>query len=463
MSDSTAPADLTIYVDTNCFLQLRDMADLPWATIADGANHIEIAIAQPVVRELDKFKVDRDERRRNRARAAFVHIDRASVEPNLTCVLRAALPSVALRICGYSRLPWSDYDNLDPDSADDRLVLTALTDRCEGKKLLMSFDRGPLINGRLHGLDVLASPDDWRLPDQKDEQTIEIEKLKRELATLKAGRPQVTAHLTQNGEKTGRITVRILQPPPLTLETCQLLRDRWMQRTRAASPPDIAAISKVTAMWDRFIPEEEKVAYEEARQSFPDALVSFFQTLHDDIARVSQYGQIGYHLENTSSVTAKSLVVDLQIPRGVDIQRKVADSLRRDLIKWPAPPAKPKASFIANTERMQAAILPPMSLGPRDPTSFVWLREPHKGAPSIAWKCDEFRPAQVRDGELVVSTQDETLSDALHLKLSAENMSGPVDVQAGLVVTREAVGWTDPDVLKHMPGWLGKVLSALDQ
>jgi hypothetical protein len=112
---------------------------------------------------------------------------------------------------------------------------------------------------------------------------------------------------------------------------------------------------------------------------------------------------------------------------------------------------------------MRAAIVPPISFGPRDPTSFVWLREPHKGTTSIAWKCDEFRPSQVRDGELIVSTQDETLSDALHLKLRAENMSGPVEVQAGLVVTREPVGWTDPDVLKHMPGWLGKVLSALDE
>ena len=60
---------LVFIVDTNLFLQFRDLQELPWGDLSDEED-ILLLIPQQVIRELDKLKYDVNKRRSKRARQA---------------------------------------------------------------------------------------------------------------------------------------------------------------------------------------------------------------------------------------------------------------------------------------------------------------------------------------------------------------------------------------------------------
>ena len=60
-----------VFVDTNIFIQLRDLATLPWRDLIPDAAEIAIMVARPVVEELDRFKTSPRDRLRKRSRLAL--------------------------------------------------------------------------------------------------------------------------------------------------------------------------------------------------------------------------------------------------------------------------------------------------------------------------------------------------------------------------------------------------------
>lgn len=68
----------TAYVDTNRFIHRGDLKDLPRQERFAGAGIIERVVAPVVVDELDQLKMDREGRRRDRARVAQRLIEQAS-------------------------------------------------------------------------------------------------------------------------------------------------------------------------------------------------------------------------------------------------------------------------------------------------------------------------------------------------------------------------------------------------
>jgi hypothetical protein len=52
MADET----IVLFIDTNGFLQVRDLKDLPWTEVFVGAKHIDIMVAPRVIEELDRHK-----------------------------------------------------------------------------------------------------------------------------------------------------------------------------------------------------------------------------------------------------------------------------------------------------------------------------------------------------------------------------------------------------------------------
>src|SRR5687767_2423690 len=68
---------VTLFLDTNGFIQLRDLKDIPWRKLFRGVKHVRIMVARAVVDELDKHKVSNKPRQRDRARAALRQIGEA--------------------------------------------------------------------------------------------------------------------------------------------------------------------------------------------------------------------------------------------------------------------------------------------------------------------------------------------------------------------------------------------------
>jgi hypothetical protein len=180
--------DLSVFIDSNVFLQLRDIKDLDWHDKLDVQGWIEIVVAPVIIGELDKKKVDRNSRLRDRSRAALALIEGASAATG-TRIELVARPRLTLHLTNPLVVDWSKTPTLDRTSNDDMLVAVALA--YPGNTVLMSHDTGPIIRSRLHGLSAVRAPDEWLLPHQPDEAQQEIQNLKREVLELRNTRPRI--------------------------------------------------------------------------------------------------------------------------------------------------------------------------------------------------------------------------------------------------------------------------------
>lgn len=187
MTSSAAQEDLVrIFVDTNCFLHLRDLKDLPWRSIFPRLKTLEIVVAHVVTDELDRLKTDKTGRLRDRARSALSLIEQTSCEPGMRISLRAAPFEIWFVLDQSPPVDWSAYPRLNSTWPDDQLLAAALSDAGRPTPILLSHDTGPLIRARALGLAALRTPDDWELPPQADKLVQDNARLVRELAAARS-------------------------------------------------------------------------------------------------------------------------------------------------------------------------------------------------------------------------------------------------------------------------------------
>lgn len=140
LPDSTD--ELVAFLDANIVLEGKPVAELPWTQIAT-AGLIRVLIVPKAMEEIDAKK--RDGRLGLHARA-FNRLIAPSVVNGGSIVLREADPRVELQMATCSRIPWNDYDELDPDDGDSRIVAEALNVRnvTSQSRILISHDIKPL-------------------------------------------------------------------------------------------------------------------------------------------------------------------------------------------------------------------------------------------------------------------------------------------------------------------------------
>jgi len=64
-----------IFLDTNIFIQCREIEQLPWGELFEKEKHIILVIPRTVLEEIDRFKQEGNSRRAKRARKANSFIE----------------------------------------------------------------------------------------------------------------------------------------------------------------------------------------------------------------------------------------------------------------------------------------------------------------------------------------------------------------------------------------------------
>lgn len=192
------PDTITVALDTNVFLQCKDLKELKkedWAEITD-ANTIRALVPRTVVREVDKLKNDgREKRRSKRARAAYtLFAELALKEGGPSKIVRESNPK--LEICLFppadaNRSRPSDLDLTYPDAKIVDETLAYQASHMNEDLRLITCDAGMALLGREHGLNVAIVPESWRLPPEKDETSKQLEELKRRLFALETREPVI--------------------------------------------------------------------------------------------------------------------------------------------------------------------------------------------------------------------------------------------------------------------------------
>ena len=179
--------ELVAFLDANIVLEGKPVAELPWTEIAT-TGLIRALIVPTAMEEIDAKK--RDGRLGPHARA-FNRLIAPSVINGEPIVLREADPRVELQMATCSRIPWNDYDELDPDDGDSRIVAEALNVRnvASQNRILISHDIKPLAYARGRDLPVHQASDDWLRGPEPSPKDKEIQRLKQQVAEYKKDEP----------------------------------------------------------------------------------------------------------------------------------------------------------------------------------------------------------------------------------------------------------------------------------
>ena len=158
-----------LFLDTNVFLQCRDLAELPWQEIT-GDEKLLLLVARPVQEEIDRLKQDGNSRRTKRARAANSLFRKILSSQNSKVTIRTALPLVEIAFSPLASIQESGCKLLDLTRADDRIIAEALHYRSENPAdnvAILTHDTQPMLTAKHCGLVYIPVPNNWLLPPRR--------------------------------------------------------------------------------------------------------------------------------------------------------------------------------------------------------------------------------------------------------------------------------------------------------
>ena len=442
-----------IYVDTNCFIHLRDLKDLPWREVFPGVSEIEIVVAPVVIDELDRLKVEKGSRTRDRCRAALALIESASDQPDMRCQLRQTPISISLSLGEAQPIDWSIFPRLDATRPDDRLVAAALSDQRTPQSRLLSFDTGPLIRARSVGLRAVKSPESWALPPQHDVSEQKIARLERDLELSRATKPKIIARFIDG--QPGSLHLPLPQLEPLSAE----IQSKLINRLKKDHPREMVVATQETmhgiALGLGGIDKYQVDSYNRDYDRFLESAKKQFQDLHALMSDAFRFGEVRFQIENDSAVTAANLRVQMSCSEEWFMLGTRADlepyggALRR--LK---PPKRPKGYSDLSHLHSQLAWREPR----RDPTGFYWLQRPEGGDVGTL-VCEEFRPTSRRVDSFFVGGAPDA-GCHVEVEITATNLPLPVFLEAEVTITSQASDWDNPSVLRRLPAWISEIIAA---
>lgn len=171
-----------IFVDTNIFLHFRFFTDINWLDACQD-DKCKIIIAPIVIDELDKLKVGTDARSK-RARNALQKIEYYSEIQSLEIQSNVEIEIINTK---PKKKTFTRY-HLNPDEHDNQLIACIIEYQSCNKDnnvFLCSYDIGPRLRSKQHGIGILKLPDTYLLPDKDSELDKQIKSLVEENKLLK--------------------------------------------------------------------------------------------------------------------------------------------------------------------------------------------------------------------------------------------------------------------------------------
>ncbi|RWB20406.1 MAG: hypothetical protein EOQ40_15175 [Mesorhizobium sp.] len=183
-----------VFIDSMVALEGKPLDTMPWDEL-DPTGPILVLVVSQVNSEIDKRK--RDGRLAKRARA-FNRLISPAAETSTPHRISNGPPAIDIAIVRHRRIDWDQYDDLDPDGGDDRVVAQILNARDvpDQRKLLLTNDTNPIAIGSRHGLRSWRMPDHWLADPEPSPSDKEVARLKARVRELEQAQPNVEISLT---------------------------------------------------------------------------------------------------------------------------------------------------------------------------------------------------------------------------------------------------------------------------
>ncbi len=437
---------VTLFADTNAFIQLRDLKDIPWRKLFTKVKQVRIMVARPVIEELDKHKTSTNDRRRKRARLALNLISQASKANGRVLTLKDTPFLVTLELPPRTKLDWESMSILDPNSADDRLVAEALT--FGNGASVFSHDSGPRITAHDLGLDAHEPLDDWHLEPEQSDADKRIALLERQLKAAQSNKPRLAIEIEGRDEARKVAVYRPILPALDSEQVARLLK-RYLAEYPRASP--VASSSNIMAMaYHDGLTRAQVDSYHSDYDAFEDRAKSFFERLHE----LSYYfivPTVGVKTKNLGSASAIDFHVTLQTTGGVGILS--SPNAIRKLSPFPEPPEEPEPrGYLSGMHNrlLSSAMIPE----PPHPTTIVWIDKPSYSDTKGRYGCKDFQPERSDSREVSLWPIGDFPAQGVLTVTAGANDVPDISEACEVSISEREESWDSPVVVASLPEFL---------
>ena len=216
---------LTLFPDTNLFLQCKALQEIDWGSLGEF-DTIDLVVTRPVQAEIDKHKGRGSGRASTRARAASSLIGRALDDADNSLVIRTGRPEVRLLLRVGGRPSERLEQQLDYAEPDDQLVgfVAEYRDVHLGEDArVLTHDIGPRASAKAVGVPCQPIPDRWLLPSETDEAERRLKSVLADLERYKSAEPCISLELEGGAKDSKTLTGDYVVYPVLTADEVEAL------------------------------------------------------------------------------------------------------------------------------------------------------------------------------------------------------------------------------------------------
>jgi hypothetical protein len=333
-----------IFLDTNIFLHFVDFDQIDWKKVASSTDDVVLVIAPVVLEEVDSHKYNKNNRLAQKAKKLLPKLERA-------------FESVTSNKCKVMNLIERPKEAVFLDHHLDRLVkddhlLASIIQFKQGlsetdKVVFITHDLGPRLKAKSLGIAALPMNEQYLLPNEPDELEVKNRELQKEINELRNKIPKLSlTFLDQSLFKTYHRNK--LQ------ETKEAFMERALTRVRVDYQPlNFQDVNKhisnnpLAGLYSHplfTVPKSEIEDYNRNLESFFEDYEEYAAAQFEELVFKNNTIKIEFRLENTGTVPAQDIDIDIHFPDGFDLLME-SDFPQR--MSMPEPPEMPKRGFPA--------------------------------------------------------------------------------------------------------------------
>lgn len=463
---------ITLFVDSNLFLQCKDIKNLDWENLFPKKT-LKILIPRAVQKEIDGFKGQGNTRRSKRAKATstyFKEVLKNTGALSITSQLSICFPS-RRELSAIEREP-----SLDSNKNDDSIIQDILSYQklhTNENVMLLTNDSGLMVTAREYGITFIDIPESWLLEPEPDDKDKKINDLEKRIKAFETNFPEIHIQANTNNEQSiTTLAIKFTEYPELS----SIEIDELINRIKLKNPMKVNFDDKLKSSslnlnseiqfigLNRYYPPSENNIREYTETLYPEWEEEVRASLTDINTYIHFQNNISNAdiiITNNGQIPAEGVLFEVNSTEHFLLYLHTKDDLLDKGWELPIPPEAPKGKFVNSyaslTDLAHSLTTPKFDLPrlndfpqPRDKNSFYWKSKPSTFSNKWVQECEEFRhqmQPEVTSLRLIPSFKQRPTGGKITCSVSAKNLPNPVNLSVIIKVSHE-LGNTYEEALK---------------
>lgn len=458
---------IVVFVDTNFFLQCKDMKNLSWKEFFQD-DEIVIKVPSAVLDEIDRHKQDGNNRRSKRARKASSYFRTVILNGESKTIIKKTDPLVVLSLPPHSDSGIDSQYNLDLSRPDNQIIAEILNYKSSNQHenvVFLTHDTNPILTAKHCGLAVSIIPDEWLLDPELDSRDKKIIELEKKILRLEKTHPEIEIiSCLKSGEPTDSILINIITYDALSDKKISDFLSQAQKKypcvTEFETPKPTNKINHPAHIMlggtAKYQPPSEERIREYTEEKYPqwlDSIKSYFEKLHTIIEFSTRQSELSFKILNSGSVPAENTIIEFMTVGGLLFFPAISKEElgeEKEIHEFPRPPSPPKGKWVQYNglfdmiNNLQGSNLlshpghtmdyPDLSLPfspiQRDRNVFYWKEgKPIGLEKKWVYECKEFMhqvEPEIFSLNLMVPTNGNPTQGAVKCLVTASNLPAPV-------------------------------------